>query len=99
MIVFGAAFFAIGYIGIFFGRLIKSAVSRQREYLADASAVQFTRNPDGIGGALQKIGGLTKVNQCGSRIQNPNAEQLSHMFLGAARNRIYYLVCLRRIHR
>ncbi len=85
MIVLGAAFFAIGYIGIFCGRLIKSAVSRQREYLADASAVQFTRNPDGIGGALKKIGGLTKVNQCGSRIQNPNAEQLSHMFLGAAK--------------
>ncbi len=85
MIALGAALFAIGYIGIFCGRLIKSAVSRQREYLADASAVQFTRNPDGIGGALKKIGGLTKVNQCGSRIRNPNAEQLSHMFLGAAK--------------
>ena len=85
LFVFGAALFVIGYIGIFFGRLIKSAVSRQREFLADASAVQFTRNPDGIGGALRKIGGLTRSNQCGSRIKNPNAEQLSHMFLGAAR--------------
>jgi Zn-dependent protease with chaperone function len=85
MIVFGVALFVIGYIGIFFGRLIKSAVSRQREFLADASAVQFTRNPDGIGGALRKIGGLTRENKCGSRINNPNAEQLSHMFLGAAR--------------
>lgn len=85
MIVFGVALFVIGYIGIFFGRLIKSAVSRQREFLADASAVQFTRNPDGIGGALRKIGGLTRKNKCGSRINNPNAEQLSHMFLGAAR--------------
>jgi len=47
----GMALFAIGYIGIFFGRLIKSAVSRQREFLADASAVQFTRNPQGIGDA------------------------------------------------
>lgn len=85
LIVFGAVLFVIGYIGIFFGRLIKSAMSRQREFLADASAVQFTRNPDGIGGALRKIGGLTRENKCGSRIKNPNAEQLSHMFLGAAR--------------
>lgn len=85
MIVLGVALFVIGYIGIFFGRLIKSAVSRQREFLADASAVQFTRNPDGIGGALRKIGGLTRENKCGSRIKNANAEQLSHMFLGAAR--------------
>lgn len=84
-IVFGVALFVIGYIGVFFGRLIKSAVSRQREFLADASAVQFTRNPDGIGGALRKIGGLTRENKCGSRIKHHNAEQLSHMFLGAAR--------------
>ena len=82
---FGVALFVIGYIGIFAGRLIKSAVSRQREFLADASAVQFTRNPDGIGGALRKIGGLTRQNKCGSRINHHNAEQLSHMFLGAAR--------------
>lgn len=84
-IVFGATLFVIGYIGVFFGRLIKSAVSRQREFLADASAVQFTRNPDGIGGALRKIGGLTRETKCGSRINHHNAEQLSHMFLGAAR--------------
>lgn len=83
MLAMGATFFVVGYVGIFFGRLIKSAVSRQREFLADASAVQFTRNPDGIGGALRKIGGLTRVNKCGSRIENPKAEQLSHMFLGA----------------
>ncbi|MDY7539983.1 M48 family metallopeptidase [Undibacterium sp. RTI2.1] len=81
----GVALFVIGYVGIFFGRLIKSAVSRQREFLADASAVQFTRNPESIGGALRKIGGLTLTNQCGSRIDSPHAEQLSHMFLGAAR--------------
>ena len=85
MFVVGAILFVVGYVGIFFGRLIKSAVSRQREFLADASSVQFTRNPDGIGGALRKIGGLTRVNDCGSRIDNPRAEQLSHMFLGAAR--------------
>ncbi|MFH1351730.1 MAG: M48 family metallopeptidase [Pseudomonadota bacterium] len=66
----------VGYIGLFFGKLIKSAVSRQREFLADASAVQFTRNPTGIAGALAKIGGLKK----GSRIQNPRAEEASHLF-------------------
>ena len=55
-------------------------MSRQREFLADASAVQFTRNPDGIGGALKKIGGL----QYGSLITNPNAGEMSHMFLADA---------------
>jgi hypothetical protein len=67
--------------------MIKAAVSRQREFLADASAVQFTRNPDGIGGALRKIGGLSRSSGAGlgSRIAHPNAEQLSHRFLGAAR--------------
>ena len=81
----GAALYAVGYIGVFFGRLIKSAVSRQREFLADSSAVQFTRNPDGIGNALRKIGGLSRVMPLGSRIDSPQAEQLSHFFLCAAR--------------
>ena len=66
----------IGYAGTFFGGLIKAAVSRQREYLADASAVQFTRNPDGIAGALKRIGGL----EYGSRIENPGAPEVSHAF-------------------
>ena len=79
----GLALLLIGYIGVFFGRLIKAAVSRQREFLADASAVQFTRNADGIGGALRKIGGLTRSDGLGTRIEHPNAEQLSHLFLGA----------------
>jgi hypothetical protein len=57
-----------------------AAVSRQREYLADASAVQFTRNPDGIGGALKKIGGLAE----GSRIHNPQAAEAGHMFFANA---------------
>lgn len=52
----GLALLIIGYIGVFFGRLIQAAVSRQRETLADASSVQFTRNPEGIAGALHKIG-------------------------------------------
>ena len=56
--------------------LIKAAVSRQREYLADASAVQFTRNPDGIAGALKRIGGL----KSGSIVRNPGAPEVSHAF-------------------
>ncbi len=72
----GVALYAIGWIGVFFGRLIKSAVSRQREYLADAAAVQFTRNPLGIGGALRKIGGYHD----GSRIRHRRAEEASHLF-------------------
>lgn len=88
LLVVGGTLFMIGYIGIFFGRLIKSAVSRQREFLADASAVQFTRNADGIGGALRKIGGLSRGGGLGSRIEHRNAEQLSHLFLGAARPRL-----------
>ncbi|HTN33072.1 MAG TPA: M48 family metallopeptidase [Marinobacter sp.] len=56
MLAIGVALFVIGYVGVFFGRLIQAAVSRQRERLADASSVQFTRNPEGIGGALFKIG-------------------------------------------
>jgi len=84
-LVFGVTFFVIGYIGLFFGRLIKSAVSRQREFLADASAIQFTRNPDGLGNALRKIGGLSRKGFSGAHIEHPNAEQLSHLFLSAVR--------------
>lgn len=72
----GLALMAIGYIGFFFGRLIQSAVSRQREFLADAAAVQFTRNPGGIAGALRKIGGLA----IGSTIGSVQAEEASHFF-------------------
>ena len=87
MVLFAAGLllWLLGYIGVFFGRLIKAGVSRQREYLADASAVQFTRNPDGIGGALRKIAGLSLESGLGSRIDHPQAESLSHLFLGAAR--------------
>ncbi len=75
----GLVLLLIGYIGVFFGRLIQAAVSRQREFLADASSVQFTRNPGGITGALKKIGGL---GETGSRISHAHAEELSHMFFG-----------------
>ena len=63
ILALGIGLLVIGYAGTFFGNLIKSAVSRQREYLADAAAVQFTRNPDGISGALKKIGGLSDGSQ------------------------------------
>lgn len=76
----GLGLMAIGYIGLFFARLIKASVSRQREYLADASAVQFTRNPDGLAGALRKIGGY----KSGSRISNAMAQDASHLFFGNA---------------
>jgi Zn-dependent protease with chaperone function len=85
LVAAGVVLWVLGYIGVFFGRLIKAGVSRQREYLADASAVQFTRNPDGIGGALRKIAGLSQQTGLGSRINHPQAEALSHLFLGAAR--------------
>jgi len=79
LVVIGLVVLAIGYIGVFFGRLIKASVSRQREFLADASSVQFTRNPDGIGGALRKIGGLGA--DAGGAVQHIHAETLSHMFM------------------
>jgi Zn-dependent protease with chaperone function len=75
----GLVLLLVGYIGVFFGRLIQAAVSRQREFLADASSVQFTRNPGGITGALKKIGGLGEM---GSRLSHAHAEELSHMFFG-----------------
>ncbi|GAB2522402.1 M48 family metallopeptidase [Microbulbifer agarilyticus] len=75
----GMGLVAIGYTGTFFGNLIKSAVSRQREYLADASAVQFTRNKLGIAGALKKIGQHTS----GSNLQATNASEFSHMYFAS----------------
>lgn len=74
----GLGFMIIGYSGTFFGKLIKAAISRQREFLADATAVQYTRNPEGIAGALKKIGG----SPMGSTVTHPNAAQISHLFFG-----------------
>lgn len=68
----------IGYGGTFFGNLIKAAVSRQREYLADASSAQFTRYPQGLASALMKIGGFKQ----GSTMRSENAALASHMFFG-----------------
>lgn len=72
----GVAMLIIGYVGYFFGRLIQAAVSRQREFLADASAVQFTRNPAGLTGALKKIGGYA----LGSKLQTSKSAAIGHFF-------------------
>ncbi|HEU5396142.1 MAG TPA: M48 family metallopeptidase, partial [Verrucomicrobiae bacterium] len=74
IMIFGLLLLVVGSIGVFFGRLIQAAVSRQREYLADASSVQFTRNPLGLSGALQKVGGY------GSRLWSPHAPDAGHLF-------------------
>ncbi|MCU0857393.1 MAG: M48 family metallopeptidase [Pontiellaceae bacterium] len=74
----GLCLMIVGFTGLFFCRLIKASISRSREQLADASAVQFTRNPGGLAGALKKIGGLSD----GSILNSPQAEEASHMFFG-----------------
>jgi Zn-dependent protease with chaperone function len=71
--VFGLTLVVLGWLGVLFAHLIQAAVSRQREFLADASAVQYTRNPHGIGMALAKIGGLS------ARLDNPHADEASHL--------------------
>lgn len=76
----GIALLAIGAIGVFFGRLIQAAVSRSRESLADASAVQFTRQTSGIAGALKKIA----VFEEGSALQAPRRDEVRHMLFGDA---------------
>jgi Zn-dependent protease with chaperone function len=76
--IFGIVLIVLGAIGVFFGRLIQAAVSRQREFLADASSVQFTRNPAGLSGALQKIGSYS----LGSKLESEHAPDLCHMFFG-----------------
>jgi Zn-dependent protease with chaperone function len=73
----GLVLLVVGALGVFFGRLIQAAVSRQREFLADASSVQFTRNPAGLSGALQKIGGY------GSFMESPHASDACHLFFAS----------------
>lgn len=80
----GLLLMLIGWIGVFFSMLIKSAVSRQREFLADASAVQFTRNPWGIANALKKI----KGSGAGARLVTPHASEASHLFFANSAPRL-----------
>ena len=79
------AIMVLGYVGVFFGRLLQAAVSRNRERLADASAVQFTRNPQGLTGALLKIAGLSE----GSRLVAPEGEQVAHMLFAPGFTRMF----------
>jgi Zn-dependent protease with chaperone function len=83
VVLIALAVLIIGYVGLFFGRLIQAAVSRSRESLADASAVQFTRDPGGLRGALVKIGAST------SRVANPEVEEVAHMLFAPGMSRFF----------
>jgi Zn-dependent protease with chaperone function len=90
----GLGLLAIGSIGVFFGRMIQSSISRQREFLADASAVQFTRDTDGLVAALKKIGGAAPR----SYLLTPNADEASHIFFSDAIRRLRLFAGLFRTH-
>jgi Zn-dependent protease with chaperone function len=85
IVVLGLAVMVLGYVGMFFGRLLQAAVSRQRERLADASGVQFTRNPQGLKEALIKIAAIPE----GSVLATPQAEQAAHMFFADGLHRAF----------
>jgi Zn-dependent protease with chaperone function len=85
IILVGLSLVIIGYIGMLFGRMIQSAISRQREYLADAAAVQYTRNPDGLAGALAKIGSKKK----GAEIRDGHAMEMSHLFFASSYHSLF----------
>ncbi|HEY6484018.1 MAG TPA: M48 family metallopeptidase [Steroidobacteraceae bacterium] len=85
LIALGFAVMVLGYVGLFFGRLLQAAVSRERERLADASGVQFTRNPQGLKQALMKIA----VSPEGSTLLTPHAEQAAHMFFAEGIERFF----------
>jgi len=85
LMIAALAVMVLGYIGVFFGRLLQAAVSRNRERLADASAVQFTRDPAGLTGALLKIAGTTG----GSHLVAPEAEQIAHMLFAPGFRRAF----------
>jgi Zn-dependent protease with chaperone function len=78
ILIIGLGLAILGGVGVFFARAIKASVSRQREYLADASAVQFTRQTEGLANALKKIGGFDG----GSHLQAADPEEVSHMLFG-----------------
>lgn len=84
VVLLGGALWLIGFLGTLFGDMIRSAVSRQREFLADASAVQFTRNPQGISDALKVIGGYN----AGTQLFSPSTGEVSHIFFGQALTRL-----------
>jgi len=85
LLALGFAIMVLGYVGLLAGRILQAAVSRQRERLADASGVQFTRNPQGLKGALVKIAALPD----GSALVAADAEQAAHMFFADALSRVF----------
>jgi hypothetical protein len=85
LVALGFAVMVLGYVGLMAGRILQAAVSRQRERLADASGVQFTRNPQGLKGALVKIAALPE----GSRLVAADAEQAAHMFFAEGLSRVF----------
>ena len=85
VVVVALAMMALGYVGLLAGRILQAAVSRQRERLADASSVQFTRNPLGLKGALLKIAALTE----GSHLRTTDAEQVAHMLFAPGMARVF----------
>ncbi len=87
LLVVGLGLYLVGLLGGLMAGLIKSAISKQKEYLADASAVQFTRNADGIGDALKVIGGYTP----GTLVHTARAEELSHLFFGQVKHRLWMM--------
>lgn len=83
--IFGLALLVIGWLGSLSGGFIKAAISRQKEYLADASAVQFTRDNSGIANALKVIGGFLP----GSLVHAARAPEMSHLFFGEVRHGLW----------
>jgi Zn-dependent protease with chaperone function len=83
----GLALWLLGLVGAATAGFIKAAINRQKEYLADASAVQFTRNPDGIGDALKVIGGYLP----GTLVHAARAAQMSHIFFGEIEHRLWHV--------
>ena len=71
----GVGVFAVGSVGLLCCRIIQAAIARERENLADASAVRFTRHADALCGALARI----QANAEGSRLRNWHADALAHM--------------------
>lgn len=85
LLLLGIGLSIIGFVGTFFGAVIKALISRQREYLADASAVQFTRQRDGIAGALKKIGG----HSSGSTLSAATAAEYSHAYFAKGIHQVF----------
>lgn len=82
LLMLGLAMIVVGWISVLFGKIIQASISRRREHLADASAVQFTRNPLGLASALKKIG----AHSMHSYIQSPEAEEAAHLFFANGLN-------------